>query len=241
MQTNLYVSIDFDGTITDTDITDAVIQRFARPGWEEAERLWEDGLIGSRECLEAQFSLIDASLDNILKYVDTYSIDRDFKGFLGFLRDTGIPHGIISDGFQVVIERMLNRAGMSHVPVYANRLIEEGGELKTSFPYHNKNCASGVCKCEVAKTLSSDSPVIHIGDGRSDFCIAEAANLVYSKSKLTAFCREKAIRHIEFANFRDIETSMSALLSKAALRQPTARVFAPLLLVPAGFKRGSAE
>lgn len=229
MQTNLYVSIDFDGTITDADITDAVIQRFARPGWEEAERLWEDGVIGSRECLETQFSLIDASLDNILKYVDTYSIDKDFKGFLAFLRDAGIQFGIISDGFQVIIERMLSRAGISSVPVYANRLVEEGGELKTSFPYHNKSCVSGVCKCEVTRILSSDAPVIHIGDGRSDFCIAEEAHLVYSKSKLTAFCRGKAIEHFEFTNFRDIQTSMSALFSKAALRQPKARVFAPLL------------
>ncbi len=233
MQTNLYVSIDFDGTITDADITDAVIQRFARPGWEEAERLWEEGVIGSKECLEAQFSLIDAPLNNILEYVDTYSIDKGFKDFIAFLKGARIPFGIISDGFQVIIERMLSNAGISRIPVYANHLTSEGAggapaRLKTSFPYHNRRCASGVCKSEVARTLGNGVPVVHIGDGRSDFCIAEEAQFVYSKGKLTTFCKEKGIPCIEFLNFSDVKNSMAALVPKATLTA-LSRAYVPLI------------
>lgn len=212
-RTDIYVSIDFDGTITEKDITDAIIQRFARPGWEEAERLWEEGKIGSKECLSAQIALVDAPLADIIEYVDSFSIDAGFKDFIRFLMRSNIRFGIISDGFDVFIKRILTNEGISGIPVYANRLYVENGSLKTSYPYASRNCSSGVCKAEVAATLGDGSPVIHVGDGRSDFCISERASLVYSKGKLTGFCRENGIPHIEFARFGDIRKSVAELIS----------------------------
>lgn len=225
---DIYVSIDFDGTITDSDITDAIIQRFARPGWEEAEKQWEQGNIGSRECLKAQFALVDAPLSSMLEYADTFSVDAGFKDYVRFLKINGIRFSIISDGFRVFIERILKNAGLSNIPVYANRLREEGGALKVDFPYASKNCLSGVCKAELAATLSSGAPIIHIGDGRSDFCISETANFVYSKGKLTDFCKSNGLPHVEFTRFNDIRSSMAAFVSSEASVNNE-----PIILIPA--------
>lgn len=120
MAAKFFVAIDFDGMITGADITDAVIQKFARPGWEDAEQRWEEGLIGSRECLFEQMGLIDAPMDAILEYVDTFTIDPAFPGFVEFLQRHRIPHGIVSDGFKVFSERILRNAGITEVPIYAN-------------------------------------------------------------------------------------------------------------------------
>lgn len=215
---NIFVSIDFDGTITDTDITDAIIQRFARPGWEEAERLWEAGRIGSRECLERQFSLIDAPLERLLEYAGTFTIDKEFSSFISCLKRMDIPYAIISDGFEVIIRRILGQAGLKGMPVYANRLTAENGALKAAFPYSSRNCPSGVCKSEVARTLSDGSPVVHIGDGRSDFCVSEDALWVYSKGKLTDFCVDRGIPHVEFNGFADIRMSLEALVARIPAR-----------------------
>jgi 2,3-diketo-5-methylthio-1-phosphopentane phosphatase len=212
MKPNLFIAIDFDGTVTDLDITDAIIREFAKPGWEEAERLWEEGGIGSRECLTMQMSLIDTPIERLLEYVSGFAINESFIGFIDFLKEFHIPFGIISDGFQVVIESLLSDAGLSNIPVYANRLVEGDSGLKTIFPYASKSCLSGMCKCKIASELSNGLPIIHIGDGRSDFCLAEKAAYVFSKRKLTDYCRIKGIPHSEFNNFKVIEKSIKMLL-----------------------------
>ena len=205
MKSDFFVAIDFDGTVTPVDITDAVIKEFAGNGWEEAEELWENGLIGSRECLERQISLIDAPLDGLLHYIDCFSIDRLFPEFIGYLKDSHIPFAIISDGFRVFAERLLKNSGLDDMPVYANALEEINGRLKTLYPNANEYCYSGTCKCMVAKYLGKGLPVVLIGDGRSDFGLAEKAAHVFSKGKLSVFCESKGISYTPFNNFRDIK------------------------------------
>ncbi|MBF0329356.1 MAG: MtnX-like HAD-IB family phosphatase [Nitrospirae bacterium] len=211
-----FVSIDFDGTITDSDITDAVIKKFARPEWEAVERLWEAGAIGSMECLSKQMALIDASLAEILEYAGEFSVNETFSAFVNFLRKNEMPFAIISDGFDLIIKKILSKSGLSNIPVYSNRITEIYGELMTSFPYNKTGCSSGVCKCSVARANSGGLPVIHIGDGRSDFCLAEDAAHVFSKKKLTDYCRTKNLNHTPFFDFKTIENSLAVLIERGS-------------------------
>jgi 2-hydroxy-3-keto-5-methylthiopentenyl-1-phosphate phosphatase len=211
LKPEFFVSIDFDGTITDADITDAIIKEFARPGWEEAERLWEAGIIGSRECLLRQMSLIDAPMERIMEHLNNFSANKTFVDFVGLLRLLDIPFCIVSDGFKVIIDRLLKHAGLSGVPVYANELISGQDGLKAVFPHAVGHCTSGLCKCRIASEKSNGLPVIHIGDGRSDFCLAETAAYVFSRGKLTDFCNSRGIYHTPFDDFKVIGQNLMAL------------------------------
>jgi len=213
MERKFFVSIDFDGTIANFDITDLVIQKFAKDGWQEAEELWEKGIIGSKECLTIQISLIEEKLEYILDYLKNFSIDETFIEFTDFLKKNNIPFAIVSDGFKIFIEEMLKNAGLKDIPIYANELIETEGGLKAIFPYSKENCISGVCKCNVVEKLNQGLPIIHIGDGRSDFCIAEKASYIFSKGKLTDYCTKKNIPHFPFKNFKDIQKAINLFLN----------------------------
>jgi len=120
MERKFFVSIDFDGTIANFDITDLVIQKFAKDGWQEAEELWEKGIIGSKECLTIQISLIEEKLEYILDYLKNFSIDETFIEFTDFLKKNNIPFAIVSDGFKIFIKEMLKNAGLKDIPIYAN-------------------------------------------------------------------------------------------------------------------------
>ncbi len=206
MKSKIFVSIDFDGTITDCDITDEILKAFARPEWEEIERRWETGIIGSRECLSLQFSLIDSPIEKILKYVDCFAPNRTFSSFIEFIRENKIPFAIISDGFDIFIKRILSNAGIKNVPVFANKVDNNGKGLKTVFPYMGKECPFGICKCSVAEKLSNGNRIFHIGDGRSDFCLSEKVTYTFSKGKLTEYCKTNNIPHFSFKDFNDIKT-----------------------------------
>lgn len=210
MDPNYFIAIDFDGTVTDVDIIDAVLQKFARPEWQDVETRWEQGIIGSRKCLEDQMALINHPLDKLLDYVDTFTIDKTFKKFAFFLNEQQIPYAILSDGFQLFIERMLNNAGLDQIPVYANLLTEDNGKLKTLFPHSHRDCDSANCKCMVVDRLSKERPVILIGDGRSDYCVAHKASHVFTKKSLTHYCQVNNLSHTPFNNFAEITGFLEA-------------------------------
>lgn len=204
MRSPYFFAIDFDGTVTDADIIDVVLQRFAAPEWRDVETQWERGLIGSRQCLEIQMSLVDSSLAGLLDAIDDFTIDGTFRDFIALLDERQMPYAVLSDGFQIFIERLLGSAGLARVPVYANLLQEEGGKLRTLFPYSRPDCSAANCKCRAVETLSRGLPVVLIGDGRSDFCVARKACHVFTKNKLTKHCRTNDIPHTPFDNFAEI-------------------------------------
>lgn len=215
MKERPYITIDFDGTVVDADITDSIIARYARPGWQEAERLWEEGKIGSRECLATQMALIDVPLATVMDHVDGFSVHESFPHFIHFLRSTKTPFCIVSDGFRIIIDRLLEKAGLGGIPIHAN--ILEGGEsgLVCRFPHAHGTCDSGACKCMVAMNAGGGLPFIHIGDGRSDFCIARKALHVFSKGVLTGYCRDNKIPHTAFSDFRTVEAGIRSLVLAA--------------------------
>lgn len=225
MNGNCFVSIDFDGTIVEHDITDAIIQEFARPGWEIAERLWEEGAIGSRECLAMQMALVDQPLQTICSFIDRFSIDPTFPAFLSGLQAAGIHCAVISDGFRIGIERLMKNAGIDHLPpIFANDLVDSDSGLKAVFPHASRHCSSGVCKCTTAHRLCGERRVVLIGDGRSDFCLAEKADYVFSKGRLRAFCTERGLPNTAFQRFSDVAAVLSSVCENLPLPETPSRL-----------------
>jgi len=56
---------DFDETITRTNVTDAVLERFAEPRWLEIQEDWLAGKLSAREVLEYQMPLVTVSPEDL--------------------------------------------------------------------------------------------------------------------------------------------------------------------------------
>ena len=53
-----------------------------------------------------------------------------------------------------------------------------------------------------------------VGDGRSDFCIAERCQLVIAKGSLLRRCREQRLPHVPMLNFGDACRGFSRWLAR---------------------------
>ena len=149
------VFCDFDGTITQLDVTDQILSQLAHPSWREIEQQWMQGLIGSRECLERQIALVDAPVEELHAAIDSVALDSDFTAFCKFARKKRLPLYILSDGFDYVIRRVLKRAGVdrhfkSGTNLFASALRVEGRRLVPSFPHLPAPCAHGCATCKSA-------------------------------------------------------------------------------------------
>ncbi|QPF75599.1 MtnX-like HAD-IB family phosphatase [Roseateles sp. DAIF2] len=191
---------DFDGTISLEDVTDSLLLRFGRPGWDRLEADWREGRIGSRECLAGQIALLDCSADELDEHLAGLAIDPDFPAFVAAAERAGYALRIVSDGLDLAIERLLRRHGLGHLPVAANQLRPDGPRRwKLEFPHAAPGCASGTCKCRFA--TKPGQQVLMIGDGASDFCVAARADLNWARKRLLEHCLDRELPHRPVANF----------------------------------------
>lgn len=212
--TRARVLLDFDGTVTIKDTVDAILERFAAPAWVDVEDEWKSGAIGSRECLSRQTALIDAAPKEIDALVDTVEIDPGFDELLETCERHNIAVTIVSDGYRRSIERVLARSGHD-VPSRSGVLEYRGRRRwKLVSPSARTGCTSdaNTCKCKVAG--ESKLPTILIGDGRSDFCVAEKADLVLAKGSLARHCAKSGIKFEPVAGLAEAAKRIAAYIVK---------------------------
>ncbi len=221
METKPIVFCDFDGTITELDVTDLILSELAPPSWREIEQQWVRNAIGSRECMERQFALVEASDAELDALIDAVPVDPGFPRFYRFLEARQIPFYVVSDSLDYVIRRVLRRVGMNGelengVHLFAGSLGRPGKRLAASFPFAAPDCqhGCGTCKEAIVRRLAgARHPVIFIGDGLSDRFAIEASHLVFAKRQLLAYCREKGIGCQAFETFADVQAALSRELA----------------------------
>ena len=138
-------------------------------------------------------------------YINSIEIDDYFLDFVDYVKSKNIKLTILSDGFDLFIQKVLERNNLD-IPYYANKLIYKNGEFNIEFPYYNKNCdkKAGMCKCQKVK----ENSFCYIGDGTSDLCIAKKADFLFASKNLHKFCKENNIKHVYFTSFCNIIESL---------------------------------
>lgn len=211
---------DFDGTISQVDVTDLVLTQLAHPSWREVEQEWSRGQIGSRECLERQMALVDASAKELNALVDSVPLDPHFAAFYRWAGRRKLSLYVVSDGFDLIIRRVLKNTGFGGPlkngrQLFSSGLKVRGRRVETSFPFAGPPCEHdcATCKVEIIRRMrGSSNPVIFIGDGLSDRFAAQVADVVFAKRHLLSYCRENNIACTPFETFADIETQIEALV-----------------------------
>jgi 2-hydroxy-3-keto-5-methylthiopentenyl-1-phosphate phosphatase len=209
------VLVDFDGTIAPDDPTDRLFERFADPRWRNIEKQWQAGQISSRECMVHQVSLLRATPTELDREICKFRIDPSFPDFLHFCQSNSVEVKIVSDGFNRVVQAVLEIAKLA-VPYFANNLEWLGGDRwRLGLPYSRTDCRvdGGNCKCSHGNLRPSISRVV-IGDGRSDFCMSTRADLIIAKGPLLALCRDRSLACESFNDFGDVTAHLAAWLGK---------------------------
>jgi 2-hydroxy-3-keto-5-methylthiopentenyl-1-phosphate phosphatase len=211
--------VDFDGTVSRADTTDLVLQHFADAAWLEVEAAWERGEIGSRECMVRQLDLVRVTPERLDELLAGVELDPYFPAFVGLCGSLGVPVSIVSDGLDRSVQAALRRYGLS-MPALANRLEWRGGACwRLSFPLARHDCRSlaGHCKC---RSMGDKGLRVLVGDGRSDFCAARSADMVFAKAKLLTHCREEGIAHAAFSDFAELSRLFIDWLAARGLALP---------------------
>lgn len=200
--------IDFDGTLSPDDTVDKLLEIHASSSWEDLEEDWLAGRISALECMRAQIGLVQADRISLEIFFQKIRLDPHFRAFWQHVREFAYV-AIVSDGLDYAIQTALKGADLSDLPIFANRLnFVAPDRLSLSFPHQKSDCqgGNGVCKCAVATqlALSHGGPVVLVGDGKSDACLASVADVVFAKNSLVKHCMDRSIPFIEFTDFSEV-------------------------------------
>jgi 2-hydroxy-3-keto-5-methylthiopentenyl-1-phosphate phosphatase len=205
---NYQVWLDFDGTITRQDVIDELLQRYSiNDSWKAVERRWQAGLIGSRQCLEEQLDLIRISQVELDSFLNGIELDTGFFSLLSLLNEYDVPAAILSDSIDVFIGHILQRQGIHNIPVRSNTMERRDSKIKFYCPYGDTKrvCKAAHCKCASIKTLGDERrKSVYIGDGLSDLCPAEKADLIFAKGVLAQSLGKKAIKFIQYSTLDEV-------------------------------------
>ena len=198
--------IDFDGTLSVRDTIDAMLERFAPPEWEEVEQEWLDGHITAVECTQKQVRMVESDHVTLENFFRGIQLDTTFLPFYRYVSQFA-KVAIVSDGLDHAIKVAMKKAALPELPVFANKLHFVPNGIDISYPHIQPSCkgGNGVCKCAVANNLSAGiGPIVLVGDGKSDACLAKSADVVFAKGSLIKHCEKEGIAHHKFQTFADV-------------------------------------
>lgn len=201
------IFFDFDNTITTYDILDDIIARFSKDdSWVSLERKWAAGHIGSRECLDGQIRGVRISRLGLRKYISKIKVDPAFKKILRLCDKKKIRKYILSDNFSFILNGILKANGIHGLSVHCNKLSFSKGLLVPAFPFLNTEChkCAHCKKGNLISRIGKAAITIYVGDGLSDICPAECADIVFAKGKLAKYFRKKKLEHIPFNKLSEV-------------------------------------
>jgi HAD superfamily phosphoserine phosphatase-like hydrolase len=211
----LAILIDYDGTISLTDVTDMVMVEHVPGVWEEASALYDAGGMGSRRLMAWEMSLVEADPAALLATAARQPHDPGFVPFVRRAQAAGIPIEIVSDGFGFFIEPALAALGVPELPVVTARTTFNGRRPSIEFPNGHPACfVCGTCKRErVLAHRAAGRRVLFIGDGESDRYAAGYSDIVFAKRSLERICLEAGWPFHRWTAFSEIETWLADLLA----------------------------
>jgi 2,3-diketo-5-methylthio-1-phosphopentane phosphatase len=220
------VFCDFDGTASSEDVGNQLFRTFAGEKAVEIVQRYLSDAINARQCLQEECAAVESLTPQELeRFIEQFSLDQYFKEFVEFCESRQIPLGILSDGLDFYVERILRRQGFDRIPFFANHVdfVQTGSRttLVPSFPYSDSECdRCANCKRNHLLTLSADEDVIvYIGDGISDRCPVRFADIVFAKRRLIKYCQQQNISYHEFHHFGDVRRRLEQILQRKRIKQ----------------------
>jgi 2-hydroxy-3-keto-5-methylthiopentenyl-1-phosphate phosphatase len=217
------VLVDYDGTIARRDVTDHLLEQFAGdPTWRELDNRYVDGLVGSRELLAWDLTVLAADRATLEREAATAPHDETFPAFVATVRRYGAVVEVVSDGLGFYLEPALERLGVGDLPIATNHArfqLDDDPPAEMTFPYGHPRCfVCGTCKRgRVLRHRAADRAVVFIGDGISDRFGAAHADFVFAKAGLARMCEAEGWTFHRWDRFREIAEWLDAAFADGSL------------------------
>lgn len=226
---NVKVFFDFDGTISLQDVGDSLFSSFADVSDVVTDLM--SGKISVAEYYTKCCQRISGNMkpSDFEVFLNKQQIDYSFKDIIALCQEHQIELRILSDGLDAYIMPMLAADGISDVEIFSNRLKYDVGEWTAEFPGASESCECFCASCKrnvVINHSADDDVVVYVGDGMSDTCAVQHADVVFAKGYLSKWCTANGIPHHPITNLSQVLAILKKRISQNDFKQRRRAVIA---------------
>jgi 2-hydroxy-3-keto-5-methylthiopentenyl-1-phosphate phosphatase len=209
------VQLDFDGTVTEEDVSFLLLDTYVGAKWREYLREYTAGKIPVGTFNKKVFGMMKASrqvMTDLVLNSDRVKIRPGFREYLEFCSRKDIKNVIVSNGLIFYIEAILEKIGLNNVEIYAasNSFSPRGMKVAYIGP-DGTEMEVGFKEAYTDLLEKRGYNVIYIGNGASDIFSARRARHVFAVDELLERCRRENVPCTPFKDFYDIIKGMETL------------------------------
>ena len=198
---------DFDGTLTEKDFYQMIIDDYLGEAGQTLYKEWREGLHDDKDFLDKIYSSINREEAEILEDILRIEWDESATQFIKQIRENGGEFIILSAGTSYYIDRLLKEKGLSVIKVCSNPgVYKDKGihlQLDKNSPYYSDKY--GIDKAKVIEDLKKQyTHVYYAGDSAPDIPPCKIADIAFAKGKLQDLLNAEGINFIPVESYKDI-------------------------------------
>lgn len=200
------VQCDFDGTITEKDVSFILLDAFADGDWRQLDRDYREGRISVGRFNADVFAMVKANRDTLLEVAkDKAKIRPGFPEVVACCRRKGFRLVIVSNGLDFYIDEIFKDMGVAGIEVHAaeTRFHTDGLRVQYIGPDGNP-LDEDVKGAYVNSFLREGYRLIYVGDGISDISPARRCHHIFATGDLLAHCKRTRLGCIPFTDFNEM-------------------------------------
>ena len=195
--------LDWDGTVTERDTLDLVLQEFGDAEiYQRVENELDAGTMTLNEVIAAEFATVTVPLEQAVAFVVEHARVR--PGFAELARAQRPL--VVSSGFHELIEPVLEREGvLGAVELRANRVEARPDGWRVEFRV-SETCE--VCGEPCKRSDLPEGDVVYAGDSHSDYCASLAADRVFATGNLARWLERRGVAFTPLTDFHGFATAL---------------------------------
>jgi 2-hydroxy-3-keto-5-methylthiopentenyl-1-phosphate phosphatase len=203
---NTLVQCDFDGTVTERDVSFLLLDAFAHGDWRRLLQDYKEHKISVGQFNTRAFAMVKADRYTLVEALKGgVKVRAGFHELADYCLGKGFRLVIVSNGLDFYIGAVLKDLGLGDLEVHAaqSSFHPEGMEVQYVGPDGNR-VDDGFKEAYIKSFLKLGCRVVYIGNGDSDIAPAEYAHHVFATGDLLAYCRENNLKYKPFETFLEV-------------------------------------
>jgi len=200
------VQCDFDGTITENDVSSIMLDAFADGDWRRLFREYQDGKISVGRFNTDAFAVVKADKQNLLEVTKgKVKIRPGFHNLVACCRSKGFRLVIVSNGLDFYIEEILREIGVGDLEVFAAKTCfhPEGVKVQYIGP-DGSHLDADFKEAYVNSFLNEGYRIVYVGNGASDISPARQCHYIFATGDLLAHCKQTNLGCTSFNDFDQV-------------------------------------
>ena len=209
------VQCDFDGTITEQDVSYLLMDAFAGGKWRQLLNEYREGRISVGAFNTKAFTMVKADKRTLLDFIFTkrkVEIRTGFNELLTYCSKKGFKFVIVSNGLDFYIEAILRDIGVENIEVFAaqTQFSPDGLVVKYIGP-DGRQLEDSFKDAYTELFLKRGYRIVYVGNGVSDISAARQSHHIFATEDLLAYCKEKNLNCTPFDDLNDIVRGLEVL------------------------------